>query len=96
VGNVPKPRKGIYLVLPWSPSVVPVAKTLCYVMTYLVSASPIQVLTILVKAVCEDLPDAKGEPASKLLKPLKELFGRITSKVPTDNPVCFKFITYSV
>ncbi|KAK2184913.1 hypothetical protein NP493_249g09042 [Ridgeia piscesae] len=39
------------------------------------------VLTILVKAVCEDLPDAKGEPASKLLKPLKELFGRITSKV---------------
>lgn len=41
----------------------------------------IGVLTILVKAVCEDLPDAKGEPASGLLKPLKELFGRITSKV---------------
>ena len=36
---------------------------------------------MLVKAVCEDIPDAKGQPASNLLKSIKELFGRVTSKV---------------
>ncbi|KAI0207157.1 Tetratricopeptide repeat protein 27 [Lamellibrachia satsuma] len=41
----------------------------------------VTVLGVLVKAVCEDLPDAKDQPASYLLTPLRELFGRLTSKV---------------
>ena len=40
-----------------------------------------QVLQVLVRAVTENIPDAKQQPAANLTTNLKELFGRITAKV---------------
>lgn len=47
----------------------------------------VEVLKILVRAVCEDMTDAKGQPASLLKEKLLELFGRITSKTTSDADV---------
>jgi len=46
-----------------------------YLLTYL------QVLTVLVRAVCENISDASGIPASHFRPKLLEVFGHITSKV---------------
>jgi len=41
----------------------------------------VQVLSVLVRAVIENIADAGGEPASHLRQNMLELFGHITSKV---------------
>jgi len=41
----------------------------------------LQVLSVLVRAVTENIADASGEPASCLRPKLLELFGHITAKV---------------
>lgn len=41
----------------------------------------LQVLGILVRAVIEKIPDSSGEPDEHIEHKLRELFGRITSKV---------------
>lgn len=47
----------------------------------------IEVLTILVHAIKENLPDAKSKPAADLLPKVLELFGRITSKITSHDMV---------
>eukprot|EP00794_Sanderia_malayensis_P020604 gene20604-22637_t len=44
-----------------------------------------EVLKILVDSATSDLNDASGEPVSKLIPKIKELFGRMTSQI-TNNP----------
>ena len=41
----------------------------------------LQILGILVRAVTENLPDAQGNPTQVLEPKLRELFGRVTSRV---------------
>ncbi|KAG5831639.1 hypothetical protein ANANG_G00305860 [Anguilla anguilla] len=47
----------------------------------------VEVLEILVRAVVEELPDSQGEQAAPLRAKLRELLGRVTSRVSTDAPV---------
>jgi len=51
----------------------------------------LEILSILTRAVIENIPDTDGVPASKYISKLKELFGRITSKVTTEGDIWMNY-----
>jgi len=54
-----------------------------------------QVLSILTRAVLEDIPDANGNPSSRHMDKLLELFGRITAAVTSEGDIWMNYAKLS-